>query len=167
MPGLLPGKWTASGLPLDQIRHLFSFNNLLKDLDPASPEATSAYRAWIEKREPIDYVETRFLDRKDDLLAVSRKQTVDNNEEVKQQPSAQAQILLAPLSAAPAPPSAAVVWLPMALILPLMAFAMIPNLIGRLVVMVLIGGAELKVVTSTPELMGFMTSREWIIAGSV
>lgn len=133
---------------------LYSFNNLLKDLDPASPEATSAYRAWIEKREPIDYVETRFLERKDDLLAVSRKQSAsvggDSNPRASQPP-----------------PNLAVVWFPLALILPLMAFAMIPNLIGRIVVMVLIGAAELKVVTSTPELIGFMTSREWIIAASV
>ncbi|KAH7336746.1 hypothetical protein BKA66DRAFT_77710 [Pyrenochaeta sp. MPI-SDFR-AT-0127] len=127
---------------------LSSFNNLLKDLDPASPEATHAYRAWIEKREPIDYVETRFLERRHDLLAVSRRTSTSTARGASHHHSAS-------------------VWFPLTLILPLMAFAIVPGLLGRLVVIVLIGGVELKLVTSTPELKSFMTVQEWTTAATV
>jgi hypothetical protein len=48
-----------------------------------------------------------------------------------------------------------------------MAIAIVPSLLGRLVVIVLTVGAELKLVTSTPELMSFMSTREWTVAASV
>lgn len=107
-----------------------------------------AYRAWIEKREPIDYVETRFLERKHDLLAVSRTRSVSTARGVSHHHSA-------------------AVWFPLTLVLPLMAFAIVPSLLGRLVVIVLIGGLELKLVTSTPELKSFMTVQEWTTAAAV
>lgn len=134
---------------------LSSFNNLLNDLDPASPEATQAYRDWIEKREPIDYVETRFLERKHDLLAVSKKaQSVEKLETNMTHRALDTQQLAA-------------VWLPLALILPLMAFAIVPHLIGRLLVIVLIGAAEVKLVLAAPEAKSFMSVREWVVAATV
>lgn len=126
---------------------LTSFNGLLRELNPASPDETQAYRAWMEKRVPIDYMEARFLERRHDLLAVSRKTTVSTSRGGGHHHSA-------------------AVWSPLILVLPLMAFAMVPNMLGRLLVIVLIGAAELKVVTSTPELMSFMTVQEWTIAAS-
>ncbi|CAO2654411.1 Nn.00g111440.m01.CDS01 [Neocucurbitaria sp. VM-36] len=125
---------------------LSSFNNLLKDLDPASPEDTHAYRAWMEKREPIDDLESRFLERKHDLLAVSRRPSVSTPRGAGHH-------------------SAAV--FPLTLVLPLMAFAIVPNLLGRLFVLMLIGGVELKLVMSTPELLGFMSVQEWTTAASM
>lgn len=129
---------------------LTSFNGLLKELNPASPDETQAYRAWMEKREPIDYAETRFLERRHDLLAVSRKTAVSSSSSGR----------------GGGHHHSAAVWSPLILVLPLMAFAMVPNMLGRLVVIVLIGGTELKVVTSTPELMSFMTVQEWTVAAS-
>jgi hypothetical protein len=123
---------------------LTSFNSLLKELDPASPEDIQAYRAWMEKRAPIDHAETRFLDRKNDLLAVSRGACVSTTRGVQDQ--------------------SAVVWVPLLLAVPLLAFAIVPSLSGRLVVIALIGAAEAKLVTSTPELMGYMAIREWTVA---
>jgi hypothetical protein len=45
---------------------LTSFNGLLKEMDPAGAEDIQAYRTWMEKRSPIDFTETRFLERKND-----------------------------------------------------------------------------------------------------
>jgi len=126
---------------------LTSFNSLLKELDPASPEDIQAYRAWMEKRAPIDHAESRFLERKNDLLAVSRGACVSTTRGVQDQ--------------------SAVVWLPMLLAVPLLAFAIVPSLSGRLVVIALIGAAEAKLITSTPEIVGYMAIREWSIAASL
>ncbi|KAH3919902.1 hypothetical protein HBI56_032450 [Parastagonospora nodorum] len=126
---------------------LTTFNGLSKDLDPASVEDIQAYRAWIEKRTPVDNAETRFLDRKNDLLAISRRPSVGPMHGGQQQPP--------------------IVWLPLVLVLPILAFAIVPSLLGRLVVITLIGAAGLRQVTSTPELMSYMTIQEWSIAAAV
>jgi hypothetical protein len=127
---------------------LTSFNGLLKEMDPAGAEDIQAYRAWMEKRAPIDFAETRFLERKNDLLAVSRRTAVVSTTRGAQQQSA-------------------VLWLALALVLPLLAFAIVPSLLGRLVVIALIGATEVRQVTSTPELMSYMTIQEWSIAASM
>ena len=124
-----------------------SFNGLSRDLDPASVEDIQAYRAWIEKRTPVDNAETRFLDRKNDLLAISRRPSVGPMQSGQQQPP--------------------IVWLPLVLVLPMLAFAIVPSLLGRLVVITLIGAAGLRQVTSTPELMSYMPIQEWSIATAV
>jgi hypothetical protein len=126
---------------------LTSFNGLLKELDPASAEDVQAYRAWMEKRTPIDSTESKFLEHKNDLLAVSRPTSVSATHSGQHQ--------------------AAIVWLPLVLVLPILAFAIVPSLFGRLVVIVLIGAAGLKQVTSTPELMSFMTIQAWSVAASM
>lgn len=105
------------------------------------------YRAWMDKRTPIDYAEARFLEKEKDLVAVSGRSSVSNARGASHHHSA-------------------AVWFPLTLTLPLMAFAIVPSLLGRLVVIVLIGGADLMLVTSTPELMGFMTIQEWTAAAS-
>jgi hypothetical protein len=101
----------------------------------------------MEKREPIEYTETRFLERKNDLLAVSRRTTVSAA------PDGQHQSMAA--------------WLPLILVLPLMAFAIVPSLLGRLVVIALICAAEMRLITTTPELMGLMSMRGWSAGASV
>jgi hypothetical protein len=126
---------------------LTSFNTLLKELDPASPEDIQSYRAWIEKRVPIDHTETRFLERKNDLLAVSRGASVSTTRSGQDQN--------------------AIVWLPILLAVPLLAFAIVPNLSGRLVVIALIGAAEAWLVTSTPQLMSYMSVRDWAAVASL
>jgi hypothetical protein len=101
----------------------------------------------MEKREPIVYTETRFLERKNDLLAVSRKTAVSATQAGQQQST--------------------VAWLPLMLVLPLMAFAIVPSLLGRLVVIALICAAEMRLITTTPELMGLMSIQGWGAAASV
>lgn len=101
----------------------------------------------MDKRTPIDFSEARFLDRENDLVAVSRKSSISTARGAGHHHSA-------------------AVWFPLTLTLPLMAFAIVPSLLGRLVVIVVIGAAELKLVTSTPELLGFMSIQEWTAAAS-
>ncbi|KAH7080673.1 hypothetical protein FB567DRAFT_110276 [Paraphoma chrysanthemicola] len=125
---------------------LTSFNSLLKSLDPASAEDIQAYRVWLEKRAPIDYPETRFLERKNDLLAVSRRPSV---------------------STARGPSESPFVWLPLGLVIPLVAFAIVPSLLGRIVVIALITAAELRLVTTTPEVMNYLAFKEWAMAASL
>jgi hypothetical protein len=103
----------------------------------------------MDEHEPVDYTESQFIERDSDLVAISRKpSTVDKAESAGTHRSA-------------------VVWFPLTLVLPLMAFAIVPSLLGRVVVIVLIVGGVMKLVTETPELMRFMSSREWGVAASV
>jgi hypothetical protein len=128
---------------------LTSFNGLLKEMDPAGAEDIQAYRTWMEKRSPIDFTETRFLERKNDLLAVSRRAAVVSTTRGGGQDKS------------------SVIWHALALVIPLLAFAIVPSLLGRLVVIVLIGAAEVRQVTLTPELMSYMTVQEWSIAAAM
>lgn len=115
---------------------------MLKNLNQADSKEIQTYRTWMEQRSPIDHAETRFLERKEDLLAVSRTRSTNATGGVTSHQSA-------------------AIWLPLILVLPLMAFAIVPGLLGRLFVLFLIGGAILKLLTSTKELMELMTAREW------
>jgi hypothetical protein len=116
---------------------------MVKKVDTAETEDIQAYRTWVEKRTPIDYAETRFLNHSTDLLAVSRRKSTSTVDGV---PSPQA---LAPL-------------LPFILILPLAVFSMVPGLLGRLFLLVVISGGIIKVTMSMKELRELMTPREWL-----
>jgi hypothetical protein len=126
---------------------LTSFNTLLKELDPASPDDIQTYRAWMEKSTPIDQTETRFLERKNDLLALSREAYVSTTRGGQDHST--------------------LVWLPLLLAVPLLAFAIVPSLSGRLVVIALIGAAETRLIMSTPELMSYLTGQQWAAAASL
>jgi hypothetical protein len=102
----------------------------------------------MDEHDPIDFAESQFIERDDDLVAITRK------------PSPTTEIV-------GASQQSAAVWFPLTLVLPLMAFAIVPSLLGRIVVVVLIVAAEMKIVSETPELRGFMGSREWSVAASV
>jgi hypothetical protein len=121
---------------------------MIKEVDPASTEDVQAYRTWMEQRRPVDYAETRFLQNDTDLLAVPRRRSASTGGGV------------------PSPQSAAI-FLPLILVLPLMAFAIVPGLLGRLFVLVVIGGGIIKVITTTRELVELMTPREWTGCASV
>ncbi|KAH9869214.1 hypothetical protein IAQ61_006419 [Plenodomus lingam] len=130
---------------------LCSFHTLLKELDPTTTEDVQAYRSWMEKRTPIDYTEARFLSREQDLVVVSRKSSAVGHDHV----------------AAPHHHDhhhSAAVWFPLTLTLPVMAFAIVPNVLARLVIVTLICSAELWMVTVTPELKSFLSTREWVFA---
>ena len=109
----------------------------------------------MDEHDPINEEESQFLEEDADLVTLPRK---------------------APSSSSFAPPSTpapaagqdqSAIWFPLTLVLPLMAFAIVPSLLGRLLVIVLIVGAELKMVTSTPQLNNMLSTREWVAAASV
>lgn len=127
---------------------LSSFSTMIKTLDPAQVEDIQQYKTWIEKHALIEQNETQFLERKNDLLALSRRRSARDVGGVGLTQSA-------------------AIGLPVILVLLLMAFAMIPGLLGRLFVIVLIGTAAATVVTSTEQLMGLMTVKEWIACASM
>lgn len=118
-----------------------SFNTMSKEMDAAQPKDIQAYRAWLEERKPIDYAETRFLQHSSDLLAVSRRSANTGGGASSHQSAA--------------------IFLPLILVLPLMAFAIVPGLLGRLFILVVIEGGIIKIVMSTKELLELMTPREW------
>jgi len=117
-----------------------------KSLDPPDSVDIHAYYAWLNKHAPIDRTEARFLERKGDLLAVSSRRSAKS------------------VGGAAALQSTAI-GLPLILILPLMAFAVVPGFLGRLFIVALIGAAELHLVTST-ELIDLMTVKEWVVCSS-
>ena len=141
MQNLQEDYWYGKILMLWTDSALSSFSNMLRNLAPADMEDIQAYRTWVAKRAPIDYAETRFLERSSDLLALSPRS--------------------ASTASGGSPRQSAAIFLPLILVLPLMAFAIVPGLLGRFIVLVLIGGGILKLLTSTKELMDLMTLREW------
>jgi hypothetical protein len=142
------------GCPADSVtdKALSAFSKLSRSLDPATAEDVQAYREWMDENDPVDERESQFLERDADLVTIRRKA-----------PSCSSPSLSTAASAAEQDQSAAI-WFPLTLVLPLMAFAIVPSLLGRLLVIVLIVGAELKMVTSTPWLMKMLSTREWTAA---
>ena len=95
----------------------------------------------MKQRNPIHEAESRFLERQADLVAFPPKRhaSTGNTGAGSNQHTA--------------------VWLPL---LPFVAFSIVPNLLGRIIVIALISAAGLRMVTSTPEFMTILTVREWM-----
>ncbi|KAF2268637.1 hypothetical protein CC78DRAFT_540891 [Lojkania enalia] len=137
--------WVTNMSKLDQA--LSSFSSMLKNLDPANTEDIQAYHTWMERHGPVDQTESRFLERKNDLLAVSRRRSASTVGGAR-------------------PHQSVAIGLPLLAMLPLMAFATTPGLLGRLFCIMLIGAVEVAVVVST-ELIDMMTFREWAVCASI
>ncbi|KAF2274818.1 uncharacterized protein EI97DRAFT_357479, partial [Westerdykella ornata] len=130
---------------------LSSFSSMLKNLDTASPADIQTYRTWLQRHCPIDSNEARFLECKDDLVAISRPHGSASGTGG---------------GGGVSPHQRAAVGLPLIAVFPLMAFAIVPGLLARLFILTVIGAAEVFVVTSS-ELMGLMTVREWFVCASM
>ncbi len=89
-------------------------------LPRASEEDISNYRSWMKEHNPIAAAETRFLDKDADLVALTPRLAA---------------------SAAAAPVYMAIIIASGALLMPLLAFSMIAEFSGRLVVVTVTGGA--------------------------
>lgn len=110
----------------------------------------------MDEHDPINEEESQFLEEDADLVTLPRKVPSSSSSSAP------------PSTAAPAAgQDQSAIWFPLTLVLPLMAFAIVPSLLGRLLVIVLIVGAELKMVTSTPQLNNMLSTREWVAAASV
>ncbi|OCL02787.1 hypothetical protein AOQ84DRAFT_304009 [Glonium stellatum] len=126
---------------------LSSYSTVVKSLDPANSEDLQVYRTWMEKHAPVEKFESQFLDHKNDLFSITRSKLVSSSSGV-------------------GPIQSTALGLSLILLLPLLAFAMIPGLLGRLFIIILIGSTEATVVAST-ELIFLMTVKEWVTCASM
>lgn len=124
-------------------RAMASYASMAKDAAPAEDGSIAAYREWVEKHKPIHEVETRFLQRGDDLVMPRAPSIAGSGQNV-----------------------ALMVYLPIALMLPLLLFSIIPTLGGRLLVTVLIAGGAF-LVAATTRVRALMEAREWAVCGAV
>ncbi|KAF9696823.1 hypothetical protein EKO04_005250 [Ascochyta lentis] len=127
---------------LEQYNRALSAFSDIKNLPSARPLDVDRYRAWMKQRNPIHEAESRFLERQADLVAFPPRGEADVGYGVGTNQHA-------------------AMWLPL---LPLMAFSVVPSLLGRIMVIALISAAGLRMVTSTPELTAMLTVREWMYA---
>ncbi|CAK3905810.1 Hypothetical predicted protein [Lecanosticta acicola] len=132
-------------------RAMASYNSMGKDARAAEKEEIGVYREWLQRTGPVHEVETRFLMKEGDLV-VPGSSTRDEEKTDG-------------VAASPPQPVLSTC-LPVGLMLPLVLFAFIPTLVGRLFVTSLIAvGAFL--VASTTEIRDVMPSREWAVCAGV
>ncbi|KAJ5141321.1 uncharacterized protein N7443_010709 [Penicillium atrosanguineum] len=99
---------------------LSSYSKVLQTLPRASEDDVQNYRSWMKQHNPIAAAETRFLDQDADLVSLTPRLAA---------------------SAAAAPANMAIVIASGAILFPLLAFSMIAEFSGRLVVVTVVGGA--------------------------
>lgn len=121
-------------------RAMASYASMAKDAAPADMGVVGVYRSWMAKHRPIHEIESRFLQRGEDLIMP--RQAVER----------------------PAK-NVALAYLPVALMLPLLLFSIIPTLGGRLLVTLLIAGAAVMVVMTT-SIKGLLSRKEWAVGGA-
>ncbi|KAJ5648218.1 hypothetical protein N7490_004590 [Penicillium lividum] len=103
---------------------LSSYSKVVQTLPRATDDDIQNYRSWMKTNNPIAAAETRFLDQGVDLVSLTPRMAA---------------------SAATAPVYMAIMVASAALLLPLLAFSMIAEFSGRLVVVTVVGGAAAAV----------------------
>ena len=142
-------------LPKIPDQALSSYNSMVKSTSPVSSAEIENYRAWVREHKPLVETETRFLDSPGDLLTIapSREATAGTGAQT-----------LAQL---------AIFGLPLALVVPLVAFSVVPGLWGRLFVLVLVFGTAAAVLSHAVTAQKLETDsyerfgKEWLVAGVV
>lgn len=132
-------------------RALSSFRSIAKDAEPAGQEQVSTYREYLNSKTPIHEVETRFLAQRNEADLISLHQQAkpdhqDRNDTITTK-------------------HAALTCLPVALMLPLLLFAVIPSFAGRLVVTALIA-VGVFMVAATTRVWECLEAREWAVCGA-
>jgi hypothetical protein len=138
---------------------------MLKNLDAPNTKEIRSYHAWMEKHSPIDRTESLFLSHKSDLVSFKRRRRSITNTTIGGAGAGAGAGVGIGIGVGVGLQSA-VIGFPLILVLPLMAFAIVPGLLGRLFMLILIGAGELMLVTST-ELMDLMSVKEWAFCSSV
>ena len=113
----------------------------------ATEEEIEAYRQWMAERNPVHEVETRFLQRTEDLVVpdvVAAAGSTTSRRSFRH---------------------AALAYLPVALMLPLLLFSIIPTLSGRLAVTALIAAGAF-IVAGTTRIRHLLPLREWAVCGA-
>jgi hypothetical protein len=138
-------------------RAMVSFSSAKRECVGAERDQVAIYREWMRTKAPIHEIETKFLESENDLIV----------------PGA-----TPPQPSPPHPPAAAAdtgllavrhvaafTCLPLTLMLPLLLFAIIPTLAGRLTATLLISiGAVL--VAATTRIRNLLPAHEWAVCGA-
>lgn len=125
-------------------RAMSAYATMARDSTSADTGQISAYQQWMNKHAPIHEVETKFLQWTEDLIM----------------PGKVATSLYTPTK------HAALAYLPVALMLPLLLYSIIPTLIGRLVVTALIAVGAF-IIAGTTRIRQLLSAREWGVCGAV
>ena len=123
-------------------RALSAYASIAKESVSPDDDQVASYVEWMTKHAPVHPVETRFLRERLDLIV----------------PGATAATLGRPTK------HAALAYLPVALMLPLLLYSIIPSLTGRLVVTAFIAIGAF-IVAATTKIRQLMPAREWAVCG--
>ena len=124
-------------------RAMSAYAGMAKDSQAAEQQEVQEYQQWMAKHAPVHEVEARFLHRSEDLVLPGVSKT---------------SVEAATTQSAPA-------YLPVALMLPLLLYSIIPSLAGRLAVTALIAVGAF-IVTATTKIRLLMPMREWAVCGA-
>ncbi|KAJ5561412.1 hypothetical protein N7461_000173 [Penicillium sp. DV-2018c] len=108
---------------------LISYSKVLQTLPPATKPDITAYQTWMRDTKPVAGIETRFLIHDADLVSLTPRFATSSS------------FSSSSSSPAPAPVYIALIIASCALLLPLLAFSMVSEFSGRLVVVTVVGGA--------------------------
>jgi hypothetical protein len=121
-----------------------AYNDMCRNAQPAEKEHVQEYQRWMSKHAPIHDIESRFLQRQDDLVMPGKNE---------------------PSKTVESPMKSALTYLPVALVLPLLLFSLIPTFAGRLAVTALLGFGAFLVAVST-RIRDLLPPHEWAICGA-
>lgn len=118
------------------------------NVERAQVDDIRAYQAWMKKHTPIDKPEARFLEHEHDLVTVVPQQRQTSGSEAGRMEPATPCLLL------------------LLCVLPLVAFAVITGFLARILLLLVVGVAEMAMVSSTG-VGRLMSVREWSISAVV
>jgi hypothetical protein len=124
-------------------RALASYSATVKQSTSADDGQILKYQNWMHKHAPVHEVETRFLQQHQDLI-VPGQTAMSPDRSTKH---------------------AALAYMPVALMLPLLLFSIIPTLAGRLLVTALIATGAF-IVAATTRIRHLMPARDWAVCGA-
>ncbi|RAL01687.1 uncharacterized protein BO80DRAFT_444374 [Aspergillus ibericus CBS 121593] len=102
---------------------LSAYSKVLQTLPCASAKDIDTYRAWMKETNPVVAAETRFLDHTKDLISLTPRNLASTSTSTTK------------------PVFSAIIIASAAVLLPLLAFSMISEFSGRLLVVAVVGGA--------------------------
>ena len=123
-------------------RVLSAYSSIARESVTAEDHQVASYQEWINKHAPVREDETRFLLHPQDLIVPGTK-SANMDRPTKH---------------------AALAYLPVALMLPLLLYSIIPSLAGRLVATAFIAIGAF-IVTATTKIRDLMPAREWAVCG--
>ncbi|EMC95610.1 hypothetical protein BAUCODRAFT_496017 [Baudoinia panamericana UAMH 10762] len=121
-----------------------AYTGMSKGSHRAEAGELEAYQNWMGRHAPVHEIEARFLERDDDLIVPGKSEVATDNPFKR----------------------AALAYGPLALMLPLLLFSIIPTLVGRLVVIALIAVGAFIVAAATTQMRHLIPAREWAVCGA-